>query len=67
MQAKLESFTVIVVTYYAFDLIDCTLRNLLGDTELERELSLGLSLLVPLVAFGLFWYLRRLLKGYDDD
>jgi uncharacterized membrane-anchored protein len=22
MQAKLESFTVIVVTYYAFDLID---------------------------------------------
>ncbi|MBP0047347.1 DUF3422 domain-containing protein [Marinobacterium sp. AK62] len=67
MQAKLESFTVIVVTYYAFDLIDRTLRNLLGDTELERQLSLGLSLLVPLLAVGLFWYLRRLLKGYDDE
>ena len=67
MQAKLESFTVIVVTYYAFDLIDRTLRNILGDTELERQLSLGLSLLVPLLAVGLFWYLRRLLKGYDDE
>ncbi|GAA0793582.1 Uncharacterized membrane-anchored protein [Marinobacterium sediminicola] len=67
MQAKLESFTVIVVTYYAFDLIDRTLRNILGDTELERQLSLGLSLLVPLLALGLFWYLRRLLKGYDDE
>jgi len=67
MQAKLESFTVIVVTYYAFDLIDRTLRNILGDTELERQLSLGLSLLVPLMALGLFWYLRRLLKGYDDE
>jgi len=67
MQAKLESFTVIVVTYYAFDLIDRTLRNLMGDTELERQLSLGLSLLVPLLALGLFWYLRRLLKGYDDE
>ncbi len=67
MQAKLESFTVIVVTYYAFDLIDRTLRNILGDTELERQLSLGLSLLVPLMALVLFWYLRRLLKGYDDE
>lgn len=67
MQAKLESFTVIVVTYYAFDLIDRTLRNILGDTELERQLSLGLSLLVPLLAVGLFWYLRRLLKGYDEE
>lgn len=67
MQAKLESFTVIVVTYYAFDLIDRTLRNLMGETELERQLSLGLSLLVPLLALGLFWYLRRLLKGYDEE
>lgn len=67
MQAKLESFTVIVVTYYAFDLIDRTMRNILGDTELERQLSLGLSLLVPLLALGLFWYLRRLLKGYDEE
>jgi uncharacterized membrane-anchored protein len=67
LQAKLESFTVIVVTYYAFDLIDRTLRNVVVDEALETRASFLLSASVPLIALGLFWYVRRLLKGYDKD
>ncbi|UTW13386.1 DUF3422 domain-containing protein [Marinobacterium rhizophilum] len=67
LQAKLESFTVIVVTYYAFDLIDRTLRNVVVDETLESRASFALSASVPVIALGLFWYVRRLLKGYDKD
>lgn len=67
LQAKLESFTVIVVTYYAFDLIDRTLRNVLVDEVVKTNSSFVLSASVPLIALGLFWYVRRLLKGYDRD
>jgi uncharacterized membrane-anchored protein len=67
LQAKLESFTVIVVTYYAFDLIDRTLRNVLVDDAVESRVSFVLSASVPLIALGLFWYVRRLLKSYVRD
>lgn len=67
LQAKLESFTVIVVTYYAFDLIDRTLRNVLVDDAIESRASFILSASVPLIALGLFWYVRRLLKSYVRD
>lgn len=67
LQAKLESFTVIVVTYYAFDLIDRTLRGLLRDDAVEQRASFFLSASVPLMALVLFWYVRRLLKGYDEE
>ncbi|GGO85837.1 hypothetical protein GCM10011348_35310 [Marinobacterium nitratireducens] len=67
LQAKLESFTVIVVTYYAFDLIDRTSRNLLEDHSLEDKASYFLSASVPLIALVLFWYVRRMLKGVDKD
>nr|WP_067298350.1 DUF3422 domain-containing protein [Marinobacterium profundum] len=67
LQAKLESFTVIVVTYYAFDLIDRTLRNVVVDEALETRASFLLSASVPLIALGLFWYVRKMLKGYDKD
>ncbi|NVK44153.1 MAG: DUF3422 domain-containing protein [Oceanospirillaceae bacterium] len=67
LQAKLESFTVIVVTYYAFDLIDRTSRNLLEDHSLEDKASYVLSASVPLIALVLFLYVRRLLKSVDRD
>jgi len=67
LQAKLESFTVIVVTYYAFDLIDRTSRNLLEDHRLEEKASYVLSASVPIIALVLFWYVRRLLKSVDKD
>ncbi len=67
LQAKLESFTVIVVTYYAFDLIDRSLRNVVVDESLETRASFILSASVPIIALVLFWYVRRLLKAYDKD
>lgn len=67
LQAKLEGFTVIVVTYYAFDLIERTLRNTIPA---ERMLDLALVLLsgaVPLIALLLWLYIRRMLRGIEDD
>ncbi|MGB0867108.1 MAG: DUF3422 family protein [Granulosicoccaceae bacterium] len=67
LQAKVEGLTVIVVTYYAFDLLERSLRNLLpsGDWQI---LSLKiLSALVPLIALSLYFYIRKLLRQLDED
>jgi len=67
LQAKLESFTVIVVTYYAFDLIERSLRNTI---PVERMLDLALYILsgaVPLIALVLWLYIRRMLRGIEDE
>lgn len=67
LQAKLESFTVIVVTYYAFDLLERTLRNTI---QIEKALDTALFVLggaVPIIALLLWLYIRRMLKGIDDD
>ena len=67
LQAKLEGFTVIVVTYYAFDLIERTLRNTI---PVEKMLDVALFILsggVPLIALVLWLYIRRMLKGIEDD
>lgn len=66
MQAKLESFTIIVVTYYAFDLIERSVRNTVSQDAMLDQLLFWLSVSVPLIAGVLWWYVRRLLKGYDD-
>lgn len=67
LQAKLESFTIIVVTYYAFDLIERTLRNTVPDAGVRDDALLVLSLSVPLIAGVLWWYVRKLLKHYGAD
>ncbi|WMC12379.1 DUF3422 domain-containing protein [Oceanimonas pelagia] len=67
LQAKLESFTIIVMTYYAFDLIDRTLRNLVSNEEYRHLMEAGLSMSVPFIALGLWLYIRRLLRGVGED
>lgn len=67
LQAKLESFTIIVVTYYAFDLIERSIRNTLPGAEFRQDILMALSLSVPLIAGVLWWYVRRLLKHYGED
>lgn len=67
LQAKLESFTVIVVTYYAFDLIERTIRNTIPGEGMRDDVLMGLSFSVPLIAGVLWLYVRQLLKGYDED
>lgn len=67
LQAKLESFSIIVVTYYAFDLIDRTLRNLVANEEYRHLLEAGLSISVPFIALVLWLYIRRLLRGVGED
>lgn len=67
LQAKLESFSIIVVTYYAFDLIDRTLRNLVENEEHRHLMEAGLSISVPFIALILWLYIRRLLRGVGED
>ncbi|WP_107853045.1 DUF3422 family protein [Oceanimonas marisflavi] len=67
LQAKLESFSIIVVTYYAFDLIDRTLRNLVENEEYRHLMEAGLSISVPFIALLLWLYIRRLLRGVGED
>lgn len=67
LQAKLESFTIIVVTYYAFDLIERTIRNTVPGNSLRDDVLMGLSFSVPLIAGVLWLYVRQLLKGYDEE
>jgi uncharacterized membrane-anchored protein len=67
LQAKLESFTIIVVTYYAFDLIERSIRNTVPGDQFRDDILMALSLSVPLIAGVLWWYVRRLLKHYGED
>lgn len=67
LQAKLESFTIIVVTYYAFDLIERTIRNTVPGDTLRDDVLMALSFSVPLIAGVLWLYVRQLLKGYDEE
>lgn len=67
LQAKLESFTIIVVTYYAFDLIERTIRNTVAEEGIQSDVLMVLSFCVPLIAGVLWWYVRRLLKAYGED
>lgn len=67
LQAKVEGLTVLVVTYYAFDLLDRTLRNLLPEGDWQSIALKVLSAMVPLIALGLYFYIRKLLLRLNDD
>ncbi|WP_286238271.1 DUF3422 family protein [Neptuniibacter halophilus] len=67
LQAKLESFTIIVVTYYAFDLLERSIRNMVPGDEMRDQYLMWVSFSVPLIAGVLWWYVRRLLKHYSED
>jgi len=67
LQAKLESFTIIVVTYYAFDLLERSIRNTVSADILRDQVLMVLSCSVPIMAGVIWWYVRKLLKHYGDD
>ena len=67
LQAKLESFTIIVVTYYAFDLLERSIRNTVSADILRDQVLMVLSFSVPIIAGVIWWYVRKLLKHYGDD
>ena len=67
LQAKVEGLTVIVVTYYAFDLLERTLRNLLPVGEIQKNGLIILSAVVPLIALALYLYIRRILNNLHKD
>ncbi|MCP4596856.1 DUF3422 domain-containing protein [Neptuniibacter sp.] len=67
LQAKLESFTIIVVTYYAFDLLERSIRNTVQVDALQDQILMWISMSVPLIAGALWWYVRRLLKHYGEE
>lgn len=67
LQAKLESFTIIVVTYYAFDLLERSIRNTVSAEGMRDDILMWVSFSVPLIAGVLWWYVRKLLKHYSEE
>lgn len=67
LQAKLESFTIIVVTYYAFDLLERSIRNMVSADALRDQILMILSFSVPLIAGLLWWYVGKLLRHYSEE
>lgn len=66
LQAKVEGLTVIVVTYYAFDLLERSIRNIF-PTGYWEDLSLKLlSAVVPFIALALYLHVRKLLRDFSD-
>ena len=58
---------MIVVAYYMYDLVDLALKNVLPEGELLGVLLIGLTVSLPLIMLGLFWGVKRLLKGVSED
>ena len=67
LQAKLESFTIIVVTYYAFDLLERSIRNTVSADAIRDQVLMILSFSVPIIAGVIWWYVRRLLRHYGEE
>ncbi|MGY8872380.1 MAG: DUF3422 family protein [Pseudomonadales bacterium] len=66
LQAKLETFSIIVVTYYLFDLIDRSIRYL-ASGKTEEMATNGLIYSLPAVVLGVWWYVRRVTKEFKSD
>ncbi len=66
LQAKLETFSIIVVTYYLFDLADRTIRYL-ASGEVEEIATNGLIYSLPAIVLGVWWYVRRVTKEFKSD
>jgi uncharacterized membrane-anchored protein len=66
LQAKLETFSIIVVTYYLFDLIDRTVHYLTSG-KTEEMATNGLVYSLPAVVLGVWWYVRRVTKEFKSD
>ncbi|SFG49284.1 DUF3422 domain-containing protein [Neptunomonas qingdaonensis] len=66
LQAKLETFSIIVVTYYLFDLADRTIRYL-ASGKTEEMATNGLVYSLPAVVMGVWWYVRRVTKEFKSE
>lgn len=67
LQAKLEGLSVIILTYYFYDLVDTALKNVLPEGDLRSWTVFTLTLSLPLVVLFLYWAVRRTLKGVHGD
>lgn len=66
LQAKLETFSIIVVTYYLFDLVERTIRHM--TTGEPREMAINwLSYSLPGIILLVWWYVRRVTKEFKSD
>lgn len=66
LQAKLETFSIIVVTYYVFDLVERTIRHLTSGRPEELAIN-GLSYSLPAIVLIVWWYVRKVTKEFKSD
>ncbi|MBN0988875.1 DUF3422 family protein [Amphritea pacifica] len=66
LQAKLETFSIIVVTYYVFDLVERTIRHLTSGEPRDMAIH-WLSYSLPAVVLLVWWYVRRITKEFESD
>ncbi|WP_299200768.1 DUF3422 domain-containing protein [uncultured Amphritea sp.] len=66
LQAKLETFSIIVVTYYVFDLVERTIRHLTSGEPQDMAIH-WLSYSLPVVVLLVWWYVRRITKEFKSD
>ncbi len=66
LQAKLETFSIIVVTYYLFDLVERTIRHMTSGEPEEIAIN-WLSYSLPAIVLLVWWYVRRVTKEFKSD
>ena len=66
LQAKLETFSIIVVTYYLFDLVERTIRHMTSGEPEEIAIN-WLSYSLPAIVILVWWYVRRVTKEFKSD
>lgn len=66
LQAKLETFSIIVVTYYIFDLLERTIHHL-SPVSYEETAVNWLSYSLPAVIAIVWWYVRKVTKEFQKD
>ena len=66
LQAKLETFSIIVVTYYLFDLVERTIRHMTSGEPEETAIN-WLSYSLPAIVLLVWWYVRRVTKEFKSD
>ncbi|GGK74935.1 DUF3422 domain-containing protein [Amphritea balenae] len=66
LQAKLETFSIIVVTYYLFDLVERTIRHMTSGKPEEIAIN-WLSYSLPAIVLLVWWYVRRVTKEFKSD
>lgn len=66
LQAKLETFSIIVVTYYLFDLVERTIRHMTSGKPEEIAVN-WLSYSLPAIVLIVWWYVRKVTKEFKTD